>query len=364
MRARQQEPRNEHDLPCVSRQGLDLAANEAAGEGLGGGRPEIGENNELQGGSRYPVGYRAPVQPQSLASESERADALRAADIAGRIPIWSSQPGATIIRPSRSLFDLGLRSLWPYRELLFYLTWRDIKVRYKQTVVGVAWVLLQPIATTVIFTIIFSKLAHLQAPNHIPYVLFVFAGLLPWQLFASGMAGVTASVVGNTALITKVYFPRLIIPVASVLSAVVDFAMGLVVLAFLMIHYHYSPGIHALAIPFFILVAILTALAAGLWLAILNVRYRDVQYTIPFLTQAWLLLTPVAYSSSIVPVRYRALMGVNPMTSVVNGFRWAFVGGPAPWSHSFAASLAMVGFLLVTGVIFFRRTEKTFADLI
>ena len=306
------------------------------------------------------------MQPQSLVGESDSAaaDALRAADIAGRIPVWSSQPGATIIRPSRSFFDLGLRSLWPYRELLFYLTWRDIKVRYKQTVVGIVWVLLQPVLTMLIFVIIFSKLAHLKAPGHIPYPLFVFAGLLPWQLFASGMAGVTASVVGNTSLITKVYFPRLIIPIAAVLSGLVDFAMSAIVLVILMVHYRYVPGLEALAIPFFILVAIATALAAGLWLAVLNVRYRDVQYTIPFLTQAWLLLTPVAYSTAIVPVRYRALMGINPMTSVVDGFRWSFVGGPAPWSHSFAASLAMVGLILASGIVFFRRTEKTFADLI
>lgn len=270
----------------------------------------------------------------------------------------------TIIRHSRGLFDLNLPGLWAYRELLFFLIWRDIKVKYKQAAIGLVWVVIQPIAQMLIFTVVFNKLAGVKGQPGVPYPLFVFSGLLPWSLFSGGLMQVTNSVVGNAGLITKVYFPRLIIPIASVVSGLVDFGVSLLVLALLMADYHRAPGWNALAIPFFIVVAIATALAAGLWLSMLNVRFRDIQYTIPFLTQALLFLTPVAYGTNIVPVRYRAILGVNPMTSVVEGFRWAFVGGPAPWSHSFALSLAMVGVLLLTGVIFFRRQEKTFADLI
>lgn len=269
----------------------------------------------------------------------------------------------TIIRRSRGLFDLNLPGLWAYRELLYFLIWRDIKVKYKQTVVGVLWVVVQPVATMMIFVLVFGRLAKLPS-NGVPYSLFVFAGLLPWNLFSNGLLQVTASVVGNSGLISKVYFPRLIIPVAAVVAGLVDFCVSVGVLALLMIHYHYAPGIQAVTIPFFMLVAIASALAAGLWLSMLNVRYRDIQYTIPFLVQAWLFLTPVAYSSSIVPVKYRALMGINPMTSVVEGFRWSFVGGPAPWDTSFAVSLSMVFVILISGIVFFRRTEKTFADLI
>lgn len=304
----------------------------------------------------------------SLAGRSAPTDGT--VDIAQRIAdakaLRASDPSVavTIIRRSRGLFDLNLPGLWAYRELLFFLTWRDIKVKYKQTVVGLLWVVVQPVATMLIFTIVFGRLAKLPT-NGVPYPLFVFAGLLPWTLFSNGLVQVTSSVVANAGLISKVYFPRLIIPIAAVVAGLVDFAVSLVVLAVLMAHYRYVPGTNALAIPFFVLVAIASALAAGLWLSMLNVRFRDVQYTIPFLTQAWLFLTPVAYSSTLVPVKYRALMGLNPMTSVVDGFRWAFVGGSAPWgATSFVVSLAMVALILVTGIVFFRKTEKTFADLI
>ena len=270
----------------------------------------------------------------------------------------------TIIRRSRGLFDLNLPGLWAYRELLFFLIWRDVKVKYKQAAVGLLWVVLQPVATMVIFTIVFNKLAGVQGQAGVPYPLFAFSGLLPWTLFATGLTQVTGSVVTNGGLISKVYFPRLIIPVAAVVAGLVDFCVSLLVLAALMVHYRQAPGWNALAIPFFILVAIASALAAGLWLSMLNVRFRDVQYTIPFITQALLFLSPVAYGTSLVPLKYRALEGVNPMTSVVEGFRWAFIGGPAPWSTSFTVSLVMVGLILVTGIVFFRRQEKTFADLI
>ena len=286
-------------------------------------------------------------------------------DLSTRSAEYSNRPGdVTIIRRSRGLFDLNLPSLWAYRELLFFLIWRDIKVKYKQTAVGLLWVVLQPVATMLIFTLVFGRLAKLPTGG-VPYPLFVFAGLLPWTLFAGGLMQVTSSVVGNAGLISKVYFPRLIIPVAGVVAGLVDFGVSLVVLGLLMAHYRYAPGWNALAIPFFILIAISSALAAGLWLSMLNVRFRDVQYAVPFITQAWLFLTPVAYSTAIVPVKYRAIMGVNPMTSVVEGFRWAFVGGSGPWeAKSFWLSIAVMSVILVTGVLFFRRTEKTFADLI
>ncbi len=294
--------------------------------------------------------------PRTSAAQAE-ASAL------ARLTSRESTP-VTIIRRSRGFFDLNLPSLWAYRELLAFLIWRDIKVKYKQAAIGLLWVVLQPVMQMIIFTVVFNRLAGVKGESGVPYPLFVFSGLLPWTLFANGLTQVTNSVVSNAGLISKVYFPRLIIPIASVVAGLVDFGVSLFVLAVLMVYYHHAPDVSAVAIPFFILVAIASALAAGLWLSMLNVRFRDVQYTIPFLTQALLFLSPVAYSTSIVPVKYRALLGVNPMTSVVEGFRWAFVGVPAPWSHSFLFSLFMVAVLLVTGIVFFRRQEKTFADLI
>lgn len=304
------------------------------------------------------------MEPEILTGDANPdVTVARTAPVVPQLPESNSDVPVTIIRRSRGLFDLNLPSLWAYRELLYFLTWRDIKVKYKQAAVGLLWVVVQPVATMLIFVILFGRLAKLPSDG-VPYPIFVYAGLLPWNLFSNGLQQTTVSVVSNSSLISKVFFPRLLIPVAAVVAGLVDFMVSLVVLALLMIHYHYAPGIEAVAIPFFILVAIASALAAGLWLSMLNVRYRDVQYTIPFLLQAWMLLTPVAYSSSIVPVRYRALMGLNPMTSVVEGFRWAFVGGAAPWDTSFTVSLAMVFVILITGIVFFRRMEKTFADMI
>jgi len=302
------------------------------------------------------------MQPEVVTTgEESRPAAFPGAPLT---PSETPPPVVTIIRHSRGLFDLNLPGLWAYRELLAFLIWRDIKVRYKQAAIGLLWVVVQPVMQMIIFTVIFNRLAGIRGQAGVPYPLFVFSGLLPWTLFANGLTQVTNSVVSNGSLISKVYFPRLIIPIASVVAGLVDFGVSLVILGALMVYYHHAPSISAVAIPFFVLVAILSALAAGLWLSILNVRFRDVQYTIPFLTQALLFLSPVAYGTTLVPVRYRALLGLNPMTSVIEGFRWAFIGGPAPWSHSFVASLTMVGVLLVTGIVFFRRQEKTFADLI
>lgn len=300
-------------------------------------------------------------QPEVVREEQARA--LAGVD-SGPVPAFAQDFPVTIIRHSRGLFDLNLPSLWAYRELLVFLIWRDVKVKYKQAAIGLLWVVVQPFMQMIIFTVVFNRLAGVKGQPGVPYPLFVFSGLLPWTLFANGLTQVTNSVVSNGGLISKVYFPRLIIPIAAVVAGLVDFFVSLVILAGLMAYYHHAPNVSAVAIPFFILVAIASALAAGLWLSMLNVRFRDVQYTIPFVTQALLFLSPVAYGTSLVPVRYRALLGINPMTSVIEGFRWAFIGGPPPWSHSFAVSLTMVGLLLVTGILFFRRQEKTFADLI
>lgn len=305
------------------------------------------------------------MQPEAL--ESGSATTPAAVSPPAQPPARTSPTAdvpVTIIRHSSGLFDLNLPGLWAYRELLVFLIWRDVKVKYKQAAIGLLWVVLQPVMQMIVFTVVFNRLAGVKGQAGVSYPLFVFSGLLPWTLFANGLTQVTTGVVSNAGLISKVYFPRLIIPIASVVAGLVDFGVSLVVLGALMAYYHHAPDVSAVAIPLFILIAIASALAAGLWLSMLNVRFRDVQYTIPFLTSTLLFLSPVAYSTSIVPVRYRALLGINPMTSVVEGFRWAFIGGPAPWSHSFLASLVMVGVLLVTGVLFFRRQEKTFADLI
>lgn len=310
------------------------------------------------------IRYVGRVQPETATSGDE-AHAPESGNRASRTrqPLPADGP-VTVIRGSRSLFDLGLPSLWSYRELLFFLVWRDVKVRYKQTVVGVLWVVLQPMATMLIFTFVFNRIANLTSGS-VPYPLFAYTGLLPWQLFTAGIAGATASIVSNGNLISKIYFPRLIIPAASVLAGLVDFGVSLAVLAGLMWYYHYAPGIQVLSIPLFISLAICTALAAGLWLSLLNIRFRDVQHTLPFVLQAWIFLTPVAYPASAIPLSFRPLIGINPMTSVVDGFRWALIGGQGPWAaRSFWVSLATVSLLLVTGVLFFRRMEKTFADLI
>jgi lipopolysaccharide transport system permease protein len=268
-----------------------------------------------------------------------------------------------VIRPSRGWVPLDLRALWEYRELLFFLTWRDIKVRYKQTALGAAWAILQPTMTMVVFSIFFGKLAHIPSDG-VPYPLFALTGLIPWQLFAYALTQSSSSVVANKNLVTKVYFPRLIVPIAAVLSGLVDFAIAFVLLLIMMIHYGVLPTAAVAILPLAILFTILTALAVGLWLSALNVRYRDVQYTIPFLTQFWMFITPIAYSASLVPERWRALYLLNPMTGVVECFRWALLGKPSGSPALLAISGAVVALALVGGLFYFKRVEKTFADLV
>jgi lipopolysaccharide transport system permease protein len=269
----------------------------------------------------------------------------------------------TIYEPTHGWLSLRLGDLWHYRELLYFLTWRDIKIRYKQTALGVAWAVLQPLITMVIFSMIFGRLAKLPSDG-IPYPVFSYAALLPWGLFSGALQRAGTSLVTNANLITKVYFPRLTIPISAVAAGLVDFVISFLVLLGLMLFYKIMPTWMILTIPLFVLLAILTALAVSLWLSALNVQYRDVQYIIPFLIQAWMYASPVAYSAGLIPRGpWRIIYGLNPMAGVIQGFRWALVGGNPP-DELMAISVAMVLLLLVSGMYYFRRMEKTFADVV
>jgi lipopolysaccharide transport system permease protein len=269
----------------------------------------------------------------------------------------------TVYTPSRGWLSLNLRELWTYRELLYFLTWRDIKVRYAQAALGVAWAILQPLLTMVIFSVVFGQLAQLPSDG-IPYPVFSFAALLPWQLFAGALQRAGTSLVTNSNLITKVYFPRLVIPMSAVAAGVVDFGISFVVLLGLMVYYGIAPKWEILAIPLLVLLALLTALAVSLWFSALNVQYRDVQYMIPFLIQAWMYASPVAYSANLVPSgKWRILYGLNPMAGVIQGFRWALLG-TAPPDALMVISVVVVIVLLISGLYFFRRMERTFADIV
>jgi lipopolysaccharide transport system permease protein len=270
----------------------------------------------------------------------------------------------TILKPRKGWTPLDLRELWAYRELLFFLVWRDVKIRYKQTAIGAAWVILQPLLTAAIFTIVFGKFAHLQAGG-VPYSILTYTALLPWLLFANALSSSTKSIVENQALVTKVYVPRIFLPIAPVLSGLVDFCVGLVVLGGLLAWYDKVPPAHVWTLPFFLLFAVLTAVAVTLWLSALNVRYRDVQYTVPFLLQAWFFATPVAYSALVFPSHLRQWIGINPMAGVVQGFRWAILGDSAGQvGHLMLVSFGVVLLLLVGGVEYFRRVERSFADVV
>ena len=267
------------------------------------------------------------------------------------------------IEPSRGWLSLKLSELWPYRELLYFLVWRDVKVRYKQTMIGISWTILQPLMTMLIFTVIFSYFAKIPSDG-LPYPVFAYTALLPWNLFAGALNRCTLSLVGSANLVTKIYFPRLIVPTSAVISGIIDFAIAFVFLLGLMLRFGIVPSWGAITLPIFLLLALMTALAVGLWLSALNVRYRDVGHAIPFLIQIWMFLSPVAYPVSLVPERWRLLYSLNPMAGVIEGFRWALLRQESPNFKVIAVSTAVVVALLLSGLVYFKRMERTFADVI
>ena len=254
--------------------------------------------------------------------------------------------------------------LWRYRELFYILAWRDIAVRYKQTIIGVAWAVLRPLLTMLIFVLVFGKIAKLPSEG-VPYPIFVFAAMLPWTFFATAFSDASNSLIGNSNLISKVYFPRLIIPAASVIVAGVDFLISFVILVGLMLWYQYLPDWHILTLPFFLILAFFAALGSGLYVAALNVKYRDFRFVIPFIVQLGLYISPVGFSTTIVPEKYQLLYYLNPMVGVIDGFRWAISGGQTAFNMiELVISVVMIIFLCVLGIYHFRKTEKTFADVI
>ncbi len=270
---------------------------------------------------------------------------------------------SVVVLPSTNLLDLDLPAVWHYRELLYFLVWREVKVRYKQTVLGVAWAVLQPLMTMAIFTVIFGMFVNVPSDG-LPYPLFTLVALLPWTYFSEAMTRSSVSLVGDAQLIRKVYFPRLIMPLAAVVSPAVDFLLAFILLLAMMAWYGVSPTWGIIMLPGFLLLGLLTALAVGLWLSALNVRYRDVRHTVPFLIQCWMYASPVAYPVSVVPEGWRVLYGLNPMAGVIEGFRWALLGKQSPDVGIMMVSVIAVIALLIGGVIFFKHMEQTFADVI
>lgn len=284
--------------------------------------------------------------------------------------VTTHQEEILILKPTRGWASLNLNEIWRYRELVYFLIWRDIKVRYKQTVLGASWAIIQPFFTMVVFTIFFGKLAGVPSDD-VPYPIFSFTGLLPWGLFTKALSDAGRSMITNRSMITKVYFPRLVVPIASVLSGLVDFGLGFLVLIGMIIYYNQLPGFNQIVItpailtlPLFLLLAIVTSLGVGLWLSALNVLYRDINYIIPFLTQFWLFVTPIAYPSSLVPEKWRWLYALNPMTGVVEGFRWAILGVETAPGPMLAISSSISVLVLISGLFYFRRMERTFADVV
>jgi lipopolysaccharide transport system permease protein len=268
----------------------------------------------------------------------------------------------THIEPSKSWLAFGWTEMWHFRELLYFLTWRDIKIRYKQTVLGFVWAVLQPFMTMIVFSLFFGKLAKMPSEG-VPYPIFNFTALLPWQFFEGSINTSTSSLVANANMITKVYFPRLFIPVSAIVSGLVDFAIAFIVLIGMMFFYHIAPNLGVLLLPLFLLLAMITAMGVSLWMSALNVKYRDVRYVVPFLMRFWFFATPIAYPSNLLNEPWRTLYGLNPMVGVVEGFRWALLGTQPPEAMLFLSILISLT-LLISGLIYFNRTEKTFADII
>lgn len=277
--------------------------------------------------------------------------------------VWASSITPTRIQRSNGWVPLNLRDLWEHRELLYFFVWSDLKLRYKQTALGASWAILQPLMTMIIFSIFFGRLARLPTDG-IPYPIFAYTALVPWTYFANAMNQSSASLIRYERVITKVYFPRLIVPLSAVLAGLVDLAAAFVLLIGMLFYFGFVPTAAVIALPLFVMLAAATAFAVSLWLSALNVQYRDVRYTLIFLTQLWLFMTPIVYSTSLVPERWRPLYGLNPMAGVVEGFRWSLLGsshGPGPM---LGASVAMVVVLLISGLYYFRRMERTFADVV
>ncbi len=302
----------------------------------------------------------------SLANQAERTEKLANLIDVERVRIWNIPSSLTpeiVIEPSKGWVSLKLGELWQYRELLFFLIWRDVKVRYKQAVLGIAWAIIQPLVTMVIFSVIFGQLAKLPSEG-IPYPVFCYAALLPWQFFSGALTRCGTSLVGNANLLTKVYFPRLIIPLSATLSGLVDFAISFIVLLGLMLYYRMFPTWAVLWLPLLVIFTLVTALSVGLWLSALNVQYRDVQHIIPFLIQAWMFASPVVYSAELIPSGpWRFVYGLNPLTGVIQGFRWILLGTRPPHEWMIV-SAGVVVILIVTGLYYFRRMEKSFADVV
>jgi len=256
------------------------------------------------------------------------------------------------------------KDIWQYRELFYFLSWRDILVRYKQTVIGIAWSIIRPLLTMIILTIVFGKMAKLPSDG-VPYPLLVFSAMLPWQFFSNALSTASGSIVNNANLISKIYFPRLIIPTSAVVTSFIDFLISGIILAVFMVWYQFIPGWRILSLPIFIAIAFASAMGVSLWITALNVKYRDFFHIIPFIVQFGLYISPVGFSSSIVPDKWRLLYSINPMVGVIDGFRWALLGGnSAIYWPGFLLSISIVGIVLLTGIIYFRKTEKTFADII
>jgi lipopolysaccharide transport system permease protein len=279
------------------------------------------------------------------------------------VPTAQTEIPTIVIRPSSGWIGLKLRDIWEYRELLYFMIWRDLKVRYKQTALGAAWAVIQPFFSMVVFSLFFGKLAKMPSDG-IPYPIFAYTGLVPWTFFSRGLTQSSNSLVDSANLIRKVYFPRLTIPIADVLSGLVDFAIAFLVLIGMMLYYGVVPSSRMVWLPAFLLLALVSALAVGLWLSVLNVEYRDIKYTVPFLTQFWMYATPIVYPSSLLRGKWRTLFALNPMVGVVEGFRWSLLGAKNSPGPMIAASSAAALALLIGGAFYFRRMEKTFADVV
>lgn len=277
-------------------------------------------------------------------------------------PLSAHIPVVDIV-PSKGWVSLGLRELWEYRELLFFFVWRDIKVRYKQTILGASWAVIQPFFTMVVFSLFFGRLAKVPSDG-LPYPIFSYAALVPWTFFANGLAQASNSLVQNSNMVKKIYFPRLAMPLAAVAAGIVDFVLAFAVLLLMMLYYGVVPTVNVLWLPLFLLLAFVTCLGASFWLSAMNVQFRDVRYVVPFLVQIWLFITPIAYSSQLLDEPWRTVYGVNPMAGVVEGFRWALLGTDNAPGPIIAVSTVMAVILLISGSFYFRRMEKTFADVV